>query len=178
MQRRFRSKLEAAQTKVPVYACDRCRCKHDAPLTARCKYCNHMTKPSKGSACPNCARPGLENHYSKPFACQKCGHNEFQFFHSTGEFNYFAQLALMMDQGIITELRRQVPFVIKLKGKPPICTYVADFVVRDRQPDGEPGPQRVIDYKPHKDAIDGVFKLKKKLVEQFYPGVTIEVVTP
>jgi len=182
--KRFTSKLSAMQASVPVFACTSCREKHDAPKHARCTGCNHTTKATvripgqkTNKNCPNCARPLLKNEHIKPFACRRCGGNEFDYFHSTGEYNLFAQLAMLNDNGKITNLRRQVPFPIKIKGDPkPITTYMADFVFDEQQQGGEV-KRRVIDYKGNEVGVDSLFKLKKKLVERFYPGVTIEVLT-
>lgn len=180
----FTSKLNAFQSAVPVYACSRCRERHDATKHAICTGCKHITAalpstPGRKTTknCPNCARPLLKNRYKPPFACTRCGHTEFDFFHSTGEFTLFAKLALMQDSGKIMNLRRQVPFPIKFKGDPePITTYVADYVFDEPHPDGKTH-RRIIDHKGHEKGIDPVFKLKKKLVERFYPGVIIEVIT-
>jgi ribosomal protein S27AE len=126
--------------------------------------------------CPNCARPSLKNEHAKPFRCHSCSKTEFDYFHSTGEFKFFAQLALLNDRGKIKNLRRQVPFPVKIEGDDkPLTTYVADFVYDEPQQDGG-FVRKIIDFKGDKAAIDQLFKLKKRLVERFYPGVVIDVV--
>lgn len=182
--RPYTSKQDSFDSAVPVYACVSCWTKHDAPKHARCELCNYIAPAMKkipgkrmDKTCPNCARPGLRNEHSKPFNCTGCGHTEFEFFHSTGEYAYFAQLVMLNNRGKITNLRRQVPFPINVGKDPkPLTTYVADFVFDQRMPDGTIAT-RVLDYKGSYEAIDPVFKLKKKLVERWYPKVTIEIVT-
>ena len=176
--RRITSKLDGFQRAIPCYACSSCFTKHDAPKVARCTKCNHsapaMVRVSgkrRDNTCPNCARPNLKNEHAKPFSCISCSATEFEYFHSTGEFNVFAKLMLLNNSGRITNLRRQVKFPVKLKGdEKPLFTYTADYVFE------EGDSKRIIDYKGHKDAIDGRFKLVKKIVERWY-GVEIEIMT-
>jgi len=71
-----------------------------------------------------------------------------------------------------------VSFPIVYKGdKKPICTYIADMTFTKIHVDGTE-TDHVIDVKGDKSTIDGVFKLKKKLVEKHYPGVVIEILIP
>lgn len=178
----FTNKLQALQAARPVWCCEQCRTKHDAPLLAQCKYCKKPTKQmqsipgqKRNKNCPNCARPGLVNKRIAPLVCVSCGAQEFMYFHSTGEYTYFAKLAMLFDHGKIKDLKLQVKFPILIKGDAkPICTYIADFAYTDV----ETGERRVLDYKGNKEAVTAEFKLKKKLVERFFPGTTIQVVFP
>jgi len=179
--RRFKSKLDAQQAAKKIYCCEACRAQYEATKIAQCRECKHTTaamKSKRDNQCPNCARPALKNRYMPPIGCKACGSMEFILFDSKAEAAHFATLAMLQDNGKITDLRRQVPFIIKLKDGKEICKYVADFVYRDKRADGSTGEQRIIDVKGHEAAVDGLFKLKKKLVEAFYPGVTVEVFTP
>lgn len=179
----FKTKLGAMQTAIPCWACSECRQKHDAPKHARCTGCNHTTQAmvrvqgkQMNKNCPNCARPKLKNEHIKPFACDRCGHPDFDYFHSTGEYNMFAQLALLNDNGKIKNLRRQVPFQIKFKGQPkPMRTLVLDFTFDEIDSDGE-FKKRYLDYKGDEKGIDKYWKFKKELVEFMY-NLNIEIIT-
>lgn len=177
---RFRSKLHAMQKSIPVYACKECRTKHDAPKHARCVMCKHITDPMTrlnggklNKNCPNCARPGLKNERVKPFSCIRCGKTEFIYFHSTGEFEYFAQLGLLQDRGKITGLELQKPFIFEIGGDV-MFKYLADFVFEQIEPDGS-SVRRVLDYKGSDQHTDGVFNLKRRIVEKVF-NLKIETV--
>ena len=184
-QHRFTSKQDAIERCRPVWCCMSCRMKHDAPMLAQCTGCGASTAAIKSTPgikrntyCPDCHQPKLKNKHVKPLACMKCHSAEFQYFHSTTEFNVFAELAMLQDHGKIKDLKTQVSFPIVYKGdKKPICTYIADMTFTKINADGTE-TEHVFDVKGHKSTIDAVFKLKKKLVEKHYPGVIIEIIIP
>jgi len=174
---RFKSKLHALQSAVPVWACSSCRTMHDAPKHAQCTKCHHITPPiqprEKGAnQCPNCLKFKLKNVRAKPFACKTCGKTDFIYFHSTGEFHYFVQLAMLQDKGKISNLTLQKTFPVHVNGRE-IFKYIADFVFDDHT-EGDTR-WRVLDYKGHENAITGEFKLKRKLVEALFE-IEIEIV--
>jgi hypothetical protein len=72
------------------------------------------------------------------------------------------ELHLLQSQGLIARLEREPSFRIVHNGKL-ICTYKADFAYfTDR---------RVVE--DVKGVLTPIYRLKKKLVEAFYPGVEI-----
>lgn len=79
-------------------------------------------------------------------------------FDSTREARRYQDLALMQKAGQIIDLRRQVPYPIRINGIH-VCDWLADFVYRQQN--------RIIveDCKGHKTDI---YKLKKKMVEAEY----------
>lgn len=185
MRHRFKSKADAIEKAVPVWCCDACRAKHDAPMIAQCSSCK-ATKNAIPSTpgvkrnvyCPDCSKPTMKNRRVKPLTCMYCHGEAFTYFDSTTEFNFFAKLAMLQDNGAIKDLQTQVSFPILYKGDDkPICTYIADFTFTKIDEDGKE-TDHVIDVKGAKAAITDVFKLKKKLVEKHYPGVTIEIYIP
>ncbi|UAY57283.1 DUF1064 domain-containing protein [Arachidicoccus terrestris] len=90
-------------------------------------------------------------------------------FDSIKEGNRYRVLALQEKSGIITNLKRQVPFVIKVNGEK-VCTYKADFVYMDRS-----GAKIVEDVKSDFTRKDRVYRLKKKLLRQTH-GIDIKEV--
>lgn len=95
---------------------------------------------------------------------------------SKKEAQKWEEFCLMQESGEISDLRRQVKFVIIPKmlyidasGKKRTsreCSYVADFVFRDKD-----GKQRIIDAKGYRTEV---YKIKKKLMLQL--GYVIEEV--
>ena len=87
-------------------------------------------------------------------------------FDSEGEFHRYLDLLMLQRAGIITDLSRQVKFVLIPSQKDENgktiereCSYVADFTYREN------GEFIVEDYKGHKT---DVYKLKKKLMLEKY----------
>ena len=85
-------------------------------------------------------------------------------FDSTKEARRYQDLELMQKAGQITDLRRQVPYPIYIKGKL-ICEWRADFVYKEEAQGGQTYFIRVEDVKGWKTDI---YKLKKKMVEAEY----------
>lgn len=77
-------------------------------------------------------------------------------FDSQLEFGRWQDLKMFRDAGLITDLRRQVPYKIEVDGKL-ICTYVADAVYFDTQQ----GKEVIEDAKGHRTKI---YRLKKKML--------------
>lgn len=88
-------------------------------------------------------------------------------FHSQKEAKRYAELLLLLREGVISDLATQVPYLITVNGKK-ICRYVADFVYRDLQTHGTV----VEDVKGYRTEI---YKLKKKLVEAIYDFKITEI---
>jgi hypothetical protein len=122
--------------------------------------------------CQNC---GVQYKKRKPVVCRGCGSDAFFHFDSVGEANKYAELAMMQNYGLISELELQVPFPLyfdvingipvlttKKRGKPH-RTYFADFVYCD-----EKGKKVILDYKGDVGHVTDVFKLKRKDVEKLY----------
>lgn len=113
-----------------------------------------------------CSRPNCEVHHkavrkdgkwTQPDHCVACKGLAFDYFASTSEANRWAALRLQEKAGLISGLRRQVPFPLMtiapngLQVK--VAVYIADYVyVRD-------GVEVVEDRKP-KSGMDGVAALK------------------
>lgn len=91
----------------------------------------------------------------------RCEH-EGQRFDSRAELRRWLALLLLQRAGEISELRRQVPFVLIPKQRRPSgghereCSYVADFVYVDRR------GQRVVE--DVKGAVTPEYRLKRKLL--------------
>lgn len=86
-------------------------------------------------------------------------------FASQKEAKRYRDLRLAEKAGLVSNLKLQVPFVVKVSGIK-ICTYYADFVYND-----EYGRQKVED---SKGVLTPVYRLKKKLVEALYPIKILE----
>lgn len=102
---------------------------------------------------------------------QKCIYKGMKF-DSKKEMNYYIKLELLQRAGEITELKRQVEFVLletfKLEDKTYRKTkYIADFTYKDKE-----GKYHVVDTKGIKT---DVYLLKKKLMAWKY-GIEIEEV--
>jgi len=102
---------------------------------------------------------------------KKCEYKGIKF-DSLKEMNYYKKLELLQNYGKISELKRQVPFVLietfKLEDKTYRQTkYIADFVYKD-----EDGKYHVVDTKGFRTPE---YKLKKKLMAWKY-GIEIEEV--
>ena len=100
----------------------------------------------------------------------KYGNKKVEFegmtFDSEGEFHRYLDLLMLQRAGIITDLSRQVKFVLIPSQKDENgktiereCSYMADFTYR------EDGEFIVEDFKGHKT---DVYKLKKKLMLEKY----------
>lgn len=85
-------------------------------------------------------------------------------FHSKREAHWYGIYKMMEQAGEISQLVLQPPFKIVINGKK-VCTYLADFSFRDKT-----GNLHVIDVKGVRTEV---YRLKKKLVEAFYPHVKI-----
>lgn len=108
-----------------------------------------------------------ENKYHN----KKCEYKGMKF-DSIKEMRYYAKLELLQRAGEITELKRQVEFVLletfKLEDKTYRKTkYIADFTYKDKE-----GKYHVVDTKGIKT---DVYLLKKKLMAWKY-GIEIEEV--
>lgn len=86
-------------------------------------------------------------------------------FDSKREATRYGTLKLMQKAGLISDLRLQVPYEIKVNGMK-ICKYVADFVYIER------GKEVVEDVKGMKTSV---YNLKKKLMKACF-GVSISEV--
>jgi len=84
-------------------------------------------------------------------------------FPSKAEARRYGELKILESAGKITNFQLQPEFPIKINGKL-VCTYRADFIYFTPQ-------QRVIE--DVKGVRTAVYKLKKKMVEAYYPGVKI-----
>ena len=117
-------------------------------------------------ACAHCR----EFFYAKRKMCDICGCQAFHYFPSAAESKRFAELALMLDHGMIRNLEVQPEFPIVINGIK-VTTYRGDFRYLDKD-----GRQVTEDVKPAIFRTD-VYQLKKKLVESVY-AITIREVTP
>lgn len=86
-------------------------------------------------------------HYdTKPPQCLSCGRMDFYRFDSIGEAKRWAKLQLLQRAGLISDLRRQVPFPLMTVGREGLTVkwaeYVADFVYL------EDGVRVIGDHKP------------------------------
>ena len=88
-------------------------------------------------------------------------------FDSKREAARYMELMLLQKAGEISHLELQPSFVCMVNGKK-ICTYKADFRYFDAN------GSVVEDVKGMKTPV---YRLKKKLVEALYPGVTIQEVS-
>ena len=118
----------------------------------QCKHCKcwHRIKPKK--------------------YCSICKHTEFYYFASEVEANYFAELSLLENAGLIMDLKTQVdlPLIVNdIK----ICSYIADFTFIDTQ------GLNIHDVKANIDDkyLSPEFKIKRKLVKALY-GVDVELI--
>lgn len=111
-----------------------------------------------------------ENKYHN----KKCEYKGMKF-DSIKERNWYINLENMQKLGKITELKRQVEFVLietfKLEDKTYRKTkYIADFTYKDQF-----GKYHVVDVKSEATRRDKVYQLKKKLMAWKY-GIEIEEV--
>lgn len=94
-------------------------------------------------------------------------------FDSKAEAKRYMELKLLERAGEIENLTLQPKFDCIIDAKK-VCSYRADFSYFTRTPSGL-GEKRVVeDVKGYKTSV---YKLKKKLVEALYPGVTITEIT-
>lgn len=118
-----------------------------------------LQKAKKVWTCQYCR---TQHVAKKPKYCSYCEKSLFYYFASAGEARRFSELALMQDQGMIQNLRMQVPFPIKVRGKT-ITKYIADFVYNSG------GKIIVEDFKSAKEGYEtDVFKIKRDLIEAIY----------
>ena len=111
-----------------------------------------------------------ENKYKN----KKCEYKGMKF-DSIKERNWYINLENMQKLGRISELQRQVEFVLietfKLEDKTYRKTkYIADFTYKDKN-----GKYHVVDVKSEATRKDKVYQLKKKLMAWKY-GIEIEEV--
>lgn len=98
-------------------------------------------------------------------------HTEYngRIYHSAKEAEYAKMLDTLRratdDKDRVIRVETQVPFRIRVKGKP-ICKYLLDFKVT--YADGR------VEYVDVKGVRTDVYKLKKKLVEALFPVTIIE----
>jgi len=120
----------------------------------------------------------LQHRKIKPKICKGCGDGEFHYFASVGEANKWAELKLMEDHGMITELETHPPFrvypvpgglSIEKNGKA-LFTYSADFRYRDKA-----GKIVILDYKGSPKHVTGLFERNKLIIESMFQ-VEIRVV--
>lgn len=86
-------------------------------------------------------------------------------FDSKAEAARWVELGLMQQAGLITDLRRQVPYSIDINGYH-ICKYIADFGYMD-------GGRYVVE--DVKGVATPIYKLKKKLLHALYDVQVKEV---
>ncbi|KAA0970293.1 DUF1064 domain-containing protein [Aureimonas fodinaquatilis] len=101
-------------------------------------------------------------------------HNGIKF-DSKAEYNYFLKLERREEKGEVSNIRHQVPFVLKGENGQIVAVYNADFVFYD----SVTGRERVVDVKGNKGGkgtITPVFRLKAKLMQDNH-GITVEVVS-
>lgn len=87
-------------------------------------------------------------------------------FHSKRESVYYSDYKLLEQSGEITHLELQPKYPIVINGKK-ICTAIFDFRFREKD-----GRSRVIDVKGMDTPVS---RLKRRMVEAMYPGVTVEL---
>ena len=106
-----------------------------------------------------------------PVQCE-CGNIQFERFDSRGEARRWRELLLLQRGGVITDLRRQVPYPLMTIGREGLptkfATYVADYVYTEN------GLEIIED---HKSAgiMDPVAKLKLRCMEAM--GITVKLTT-
>jgi hypothetical protein len=122
--------------------------------------------------------PGLPPQRIRPtkYGNEPVMHEGVQF-HSKGELRRWLELRLLERAGLITLLRRQVPFPLVIDGKPirirsagyprgRACRYTADFAYIEN------GIRKVEEFKGMDDTAS---RLRRAVVEAIY-GIEIEVV--
>lgn len=94
------------------------RCKSPAPNKA------HKYGARAVYACDKC---GFAHPYGRPARCPSCQCEGLSRFDSIAEYRRWIDLRRMFKLGLVTELRRQVPYPIVVNGVT-VGKYVADFV--------------------------------------------------
>lgn len=100
-------------------------------------------------------------------------------FDSRHEATRWIELRYMERAGLITDLRRQVPFELipavreNGKVKQRAITYIADFVYMAK--DGETGNRQIVEDAKSPATLTQVFKIKKKLMYWKY-GIEVKEV--
>ena len=97
-------------------------------------------------------------------------------FDSKKEAEYYCQLKLLKQAGEIKDYRLQPRYELqpafKKNGKKyRAITYIADFVITNND-----GTTEVVDVKSSKTFKTQVYRIKKKMFEYKYPGLTIKEV--
>lgn len=105
---------------------------------------------------------------------KKCEYNGIKF-DSIKEMRYYTKLELLQRAGEITELKRQVRYLlldtIRYKGKTyPKTYYIADFQFID----SETGKTKVIDIKSEATRKDKTYRLKIKMLLNKYPDIDFD----
>jgi len=104
-----------------------------------------------------------------PVQCE-CGNIQFERFDSRGEARRWRELLLLQRGGVITDLRRQVPYPLMTIGREGLptkfATYVADYVYTER------GVEIIEDHKSS-GVMDPVAKLKLRCMEAMGRTVTL-----
>lgn len=129
--------------------------------------------------CLQCGKHATVRNGSKGMYCA-CG-NKAQHFHSTGEFNRYAHLAMIQRAGEISRLRMQTRFpmffnfinnvpVISPVGDWAWGTYVSDFDYYDRA-----GKWQVEDYKGNRNFQDRTSQKLREAAEHCYQ-FTVKIV--
>lgn len=103
------------------------------------------------------------------FRCGLCGTEHVIRFDSRAEARRWDKLQQMLGQGLISALRRQVPFAITMEDKT-VATYYLDYQYLDAK-----GVLHHEDLKGGRATRTAVSRLKIKLVEAQY-GITVEIV--
>ena len=90
-------------------------------------------------------------------------------YHSKREAAYAQELTLRKKAGDIKDWKRQIPFVLTVKGKK-ICTYIIDFAVQKADATWE-----YIEIKSEATAKEPYFRLKWKLFRALYPDLDARI---
>lgn len=93
-------------------------------------------------------------------------------FDSKKEANRYAILKLREKTGSISHLELQPQFKVEINGRK-ICTYRADFQYIDKNVKGVDGQFGAMVVEDVKGVKTPVYRLKKKLVEAYFPGTII-----
>lgn len=139
------------KTRLFEFICPRCRCRN--------------VFSTRGSDVQNCTGCGqvllVADKKPSKYGARKVT-VDGQLFHSGGEAERWQELKLLERAGVISGLKRQVPFTITHNGVY-VTTYIADYEYEEN------GAKVVEDFKGH---ATEVYRLKKLLMKAFY-GIEI-----
>lgn len=174
----FSSRLEGAGLRRIIWLCASCRRWHEREVPAACPSCHgRETLEHDGKTiCASCRKP---RKATRPAQCQDCGETEMLKCDSAVEAQHFLALWLAQDAGEVRGLRHHPRFpLVALCPNKTLSTvgyYEADAQYERRAPDGTWEP-RVDDVKPRSEqALDPLFRWKRKHVEAQY-GIEIHLV--